>query len=409
MRRGSTDAPPWVPVGADGRARSARLPLIPKLYADETLHSFIERLAAEYGMAPSTLADWLGFGDPWRKASVPDVATPNQLLIRWGTLTGVPVARFHAAIFPRTAAPSAFADRSGFCPRCWAGRRRLQAAYLSRAWAFPWTFSCERHGTLLCDRAQADDEGGWPTWAACFADRKRWAPLARAAHPRVWTEACVRFDLEPVREWPLSRAWIAALATAHRRAQAGRVTVAFLMVSDLLNYVQTNWLDYRKERRLRRPWPLEAQPRDPYSTDVCLDRRLTGTHGARLAALVLVRQLWRVMRGGELASQPLRDILEDFQRSHRSAFEDWWLTRRLMQWPSPWRERGFALFGLGASDAWVSIWEDRCRRCLTSAQPRLAQHGLSHLITATWRCAHDTWGLVTAERSSGRPSEVRAF
>jgi hypothetical protein len=112
-------------------------------------------------------------------SKIPEFEADDELFERLAQVTGYSISRLSALRLPLRPRRLPIGFRSGFCPRCWMGRRRLQAAYLKCAWADPWALVCERHGTLMSDRMAADRAGGWSTWSECFADRNCWAPLAK--------------------------------------------------------------------------------------------------------------------------------------------------------------------------------------------------------------------------------------
>jgi hypothetical protein len=67
----------------------------------------------------------------------------------------------------------------------------------------------------------------------------------------------------------------------------------------------------------------------------------------------------------------LRELLAELRFAQRSPIEDYWLKRRLMQWPADWRARGYVLFGLSLADRWALVLHDPCRACVIKAHPSL--------------------------------------
>jgi hypothetical protein len=377
------------PHGINGPTPTGRLPLVPKLYPDETLHSFVERLAGEYGMGAADLIRLLGFrtrlGGP--PSQIPELEADDELFERLAKVTGYSVSRLYTLRLPLRPRPLPIGFRSGFCPRCWMERRKLQAAYLKRAWADPWTLVCERHGTLLSDRMAADRAGGWSTWSECFADRNRWAPLAREPWPQVWSQICSKLQLDPQTELELAKPWIIWLQNCHHEASTFREPeVEFLMVSDVINYLQTHW-GYAKR------W-LPARfdsPRHASDTNICFDRSLSGDHFQRLVSIVMARHVWATIDGTPPQSSVLRELLAELRFPQRSPIEDWWLKRRLMQWPADRRVRGYELFGLSLADRWALVLHDPCRGCVSNAHPPLRTSNLKVCISPEWRCQLDPW------------------
>ena len=86
------------PHGINGPTPTGRLPLVPKLYPDETLHSFVERLAGEYGMDAADLIRLLGFrtrlgGSP---SQIPELEVDDEVFERLARVTGYSVSRLYA-------------------------------------------------------------------------------------------------------------------------------------------------------------------------------------------------------------------------------------------------------------------------------------------------------------------------
>jgi hypothetical protein len=176
----------------------------------------------------------------------------------------------------------------------------------------------------------ADRAGGWSTWSECFADRNRWAPLAREPWPQVWSQICSELQLDPQTELELAKPWIIWLQNRHHEASTFREPrVEFLMVSDVINYLQTHW-GYAKR------W-LPARynsPRHASDTNICFDRSLSGDHFQRLVSIVMARHVWATIDGTPPQSSVLRELSAELRFPQRSPIEDWWLKRRLMQWPA---------------------------------------------------------------------------
>jgi hypothetical protein len=90
------------PHGINGPTATGRLPLVPKLYPDETLHSFVERLAGEYGMNAADLLRLLGFRTRLggSLSQIPELEADDELFVRLAQVTGYLVSRLYTLRLP---------------------------------------------------------------------------------------------------------------------------------------------------------------------------------------------------------------------------------------------------------------------------------------------------------------------
>ena len=128
-----------------------RLSLAPRLRADETLSSWMERFAGAYALKVREFAEWLRYRPlhcvyaAWRLDL--DVSPPADFAVRLAQLTGLCAREIEAH---RLAASGMLVPhlRRTFCPQCWAE----EGPYRRREWASAWSLVCPRHRRLLSEK-----------------------------------------------------------------------------------------------------------------------------------------------------------------------------------------------------------------------------------------------------------------
>lgn len=139
----------------------------PAILPDETLSSWLIRIALHYGCDVPTLARHI-WGSGWKRARDMDRYLTSECLERLTEHTGVPVAtldemqliylsRLHTTtvlheniVNWRWLTPSGVGNikkgvRVGFCPQCFAEK----TPYLRRHWRMSWATACTHHGIRM--------------------------------------------------------------------------------------------------------------------------------------------------------------------------------------------------------------------------------------------------------------------
>ena len=191
----------------------ARLNLAPRLHADETLSSWLERFAAAYDMTLREFCVWLGYPNFLAYCQVPydlDVAPPPDLAGLLASHAGL-TAEFLAA--HRMDAFDALppARRRTFCPECWAE----EGTYRRFAWAHGWALVCRRHRRLLSERPQPQSPSvRWheESWTEFYQDTRTWRDLRPSWQSRPWRRVCQRLGVEPRAEFQRAWPWLLELS-----------------------------------------------------------------------------------------------------------------------------------------------------------------------------------------------------
>jgi hypothetical protein len=130
-----------------------RLTPVPAPHHDETLGSWIDRLARGQHAARDELVRALcAEHDIARAAWDLDTGAPNEFLAALAARTGVSLSVLRRLTVPG-GAPLTVGEDEPYCPVCW---RDPAGRYVRRQWRTRWSTACERHSVLL-------QEMPWPS------------------------------------------------------------------------------------------------------------------------------------------------------------------------------------------------------------------------------------------------------
>lgn len=367
----------------DGCLRPApqvRLPYTPRTIADETLTCYCMRLGHQWGMKLDELTYWLGI--PKSAPLEPLEGENHQVLVdRLCAVTGRPPARFRELQVARAQDLLPVSHRRAFCRACWDERRRLDAAYLSKRWAYSWSLVCTRHPHLglLQERSMIDVRA----WPEIFARRSDWGAVPSSDEPPWWPQACDKLNFKRA-QWPAFVSWLRLVQ--HQSATAfasGAASAELRMVVDLANYWQTKWQPDAA------PGRLGAGLLNGYDDDICSERGLAGSVAERCQALLVVyRLLPHLTRADGDTPAWLKEAV--FERE-RLAIEIDWLQLRVRQWPPQFRPRARQLFQAWRYGGHYPI-RYNCQECTFDNQtPCLVR---KRKPVGSWTCIFDPWPLV---------------
>lgn len=368
-----------------------RLPFAPKLYADETLHSWIVRLAHAYAQTPRDFLFDLGWRSRARlkRSDTPEVHFPPEFFAFLSSLTGVPRTRLKPWDGESLPSLLRMQDRTGFCARCWAERKRADAAYLSYRWAEEWSLACRIHRVPLWDLEAPEVAERWTSWPTCFEDRATWTRWSKDDYSSAWTDTCRYLEVEPNDEWDRANALLFRMSELRAMLDLnhGSVDPVLLVMTDLVNCVQIN--GDRPIPGVKSEPPLPCAIRDIHDSNLCVERTLIGPYRVRLLAVLVARRLFNRLAGVvEPESRSLMILLNSARHRLRN---DWWLRRRLNFWPKALRAAAVTFFYLNPRELIVQPTTHECRDCLLSRRNRRFRMMDSIRADPRWRCEFDPW------------------
>lgn len=395
---------PWRP--------RARLNLAPRLHAEETLSSWLERFAAAYGMTLRELFLWLGYPDLARAAYQAldlDVSPPGDLARVLAPHAGIP-ARWIAT--HRLDGRGALAPylRRAFCAECWAEEgpcRRIE-------WAQGWSLICRRHRRLLSERPPPARRIPWSeeSWCEFYRDTRAWRDLTPSWQSAGWRRICAALGVEPQAEFVRARGWLLELAqvaqltgiarrSSCRREHSplswrlkDRRVEEFTVKQDLALYGTIRFWNLQLLRALDRTIADAQLMEDTSGGGLCDVRTPQASYWIRLFAATVARHLWVRMTRGEWRCGRHEVIERIVQYPRRWNDEDWWLEQRLRTWPYALAAAGRRLFRRESPFVMLPPWH-RCRECL---------HGIEGAVRAareislpeTWRCRERMFRALTS-------------
>lgn len=429
MHRALVARPPWRP--------RARLNLAPRLHAEETLSSWLERFADAYGMTLREFFLWLGYPDLSRDTFLRydlDVSPPEDLARVLAPHAGIP-ARWIAAHRLKDRGALAPYRRGAFCPQCWAE----EGPYRRREWARGWSLICRRHRRLLSERPPASSAHRlWyeESWSEFYRDRNAWRDLSPSWQSADWRRICASLGLEPqaefLRLWP----WLLELsgsapgmARAPAKASHSASGVCerlndlpdrpalpadeLTVKEDLALYGMIRFCNFSLLQMLDATVSNSDLMLDSAGGDICDLRTPNAPLWTRLFAVAVARQLWlRMTRGQWRCSR--HELLERMLAyPRRWSDEEWWLEQRLRTWPRELAALGRQLFHRSTPEVPRPPWE-RCRQCLSHAKG-VVSIGCYIRLPESWRCssrrpwvASEEVALFEWHHSSGSPRRSAA-
>ena len=385
----------------------ARLNLAPRLHAEETLCSWLERFAARYGMSIRELFLWLGYPDFFQFARNPfdlDVVQPADLAAVLAAHTGIGAHVIAAQSIDGASALSPH-HRRAFCPECWVE----EGPYRRFEWAHGWSLVCPRHRRLLSERPRTKGpfvHWSEEAWTEFYCDTGAWRDLRPSWQCEPWTRICAYLGVEPRAEF--LRAWPWLLELSQGRPMCGRLgntatrsalsrcdpqdrywpqgvpVDEFTVKQDLALYGMIRFWGFSLLQALDDTISSLDLMQDTSGGWICTVRTPDAPYGIRLFAATAARQFWvRLTQGrSRCARYPiLEHVLE---HSERWNDEDWWLEQRLRTWPPPLATSGRALFRRTSPFVLLPPWE-RCRECLRGIQGAVRE-ALTIGLPESWRC-----------------------
>lgn len=391
----------------------ARLNLAPRLHADETLSSWLERFAARYGMSIRELFLWLGYPDFFQFARNPfdlDVVQPADLagVLAAHTGIGADVIAAHGIDGASALTPE---RRRAFCPECWVE----EAPYRRFEWAHGWSLVCPRHRRLLSERPRAQGpfvHWSEEAWSEFYCDTGAWRDLRPSWQSEPWTRICAALGVEPHAEF--LRAWPWLLELSQPAEDSGRIRdtnrsayggcdvpqdphvlqdsrgprdlpVDTLTVKqDLALYGMIRFWGFSLVQTLDGTISSDDLMQDTSGGWICGVRTPHAPYWIRLFAATAARHLWVRLTQGQWRCARYPILEQVVQHPERWNDEDWWLEQRLRTWPPPLATSGRELFRRTNPFVMLPPWE-RCRECLRGVQGAIRE-ALTICLPESWRC-----------------------
>lgn len=395
----------------------ARLNLAPRLHAEETLTSWLERFASAYGMTIREFLLWLGYPDFFRYADNSydlDGTSPADLagVLAAHTGIGAQVIAAHRMDGASVLSPH---RRRAFCPECWAEGGR----YRRIEWAQGWSLVCRRHRRLLSERPRPKGPHvDWyeESWQEFYRDTSAWRDLRPSWQCAPWTRICACLGVEPhaefLRAWP----WLLELSQPaedsgrirdttirsadgvcdgprdpHARQDSGGsqdLPVDTLTVKqDLTLYGMIRFWRFSLLQTLDGAISSNELMQDTSGGWICTVRTPDTAYGIRLFAAMLARHLWMRLTQGPSRCGRCPILEQAVEHAERWNDEDWWLEQRLRTWPPALAAAARGLFRRTDPFVMLPPWQ-RCRECLRGIQGAVRE-ALTICLPEHWRCI--TW------------------
>ena len=383
--------------------KGARLNLVPRLRPDESLSSWLERLAGRYAMNPLGLLQWMGYPCT-RSPSHPvgsrgvgrldlDIEPPLDLPRTLAHHCGTSAKEIEALRLPAYGTLREPYRRT-FCASCWAE----DGPYRRREWASGWSMICVRHRQLLCERAHIEDDlRDVSSWIAFYDSPMAWKTTRPPWEGEMWQEICVTFAVNPRTEFFRMWRWLADLQSLASLARdfphihhanavdpcQGDVRVKRdLTMYALFKFWNRALLKYLvpaiDEIHLTRGW----------DEDLCMHSAPNTNLRMRLLACLAGRHLWECLEQrarGRTGQVSLKRYLGD---SQRSTAEEWWLEARIRSWPARWQVAGREIFGLTFA-SFVGPRQWSCYESCISGESRVVRPGTEFRLPPNWQCRRD--------------------
>lgn len=358
----------------------ARLALAPRLHANETLTSWLERFAGAYGMTVREFVLWLGYPDLLGYAQAPydlDVSQPPDLAAVLGAHAGLDAQRI-AAHRMRGSGALPPERRRVFCPECWAE----EGAYRRFEWARGWSLVCPRHRRVLRERPRPKGPlVRWheESWSEFYRDASAWGDLRPSWQSEEWQWICANLGVDPhaefLRAWP----WLLELSGAPNRRSSASEVKQDLALYGMIRFWQASLL-----QALDASIAQEDLMTDTSGGHICDVRTPDVPHRIRLLAGTVARHLWVRLTEGHWRCGRHETLERVLNEPGRWNDEEWWLEQRLRTWPVALQASGRELFR--RTDPFVQLppWE-RCRQCVRGVDGAVREV-LSICLPESWHC-----------------------
>jgi TniQ len=156
----------------------------PAIQDDETLWSWITRVALYHGWSADEFLRLLGLGalarsDHFRQVDV-DCAMPESLLDRLAAVTGFDRRVLAAHQVTPSLSTLWLDDRVAFCESCWTEVVANAVPYVRRSWLDAWCIDCPLHSKPLVTIKKVYRPRQGADWNAAWASRADWAQRTNA-------------------------------------------------------------------------------------------------------------------------------------------------------------------------------------------------------------------------------------
>lgn len=368
-----------------------QLHLAPRWHANETLSSWLNRLASAYSMTDEEFLQWLGVErSRLRSAAFQDLDArlPPDVAVALERHTRIGRSRLQSerldgdTILPRGL-------RYAVCPHC----AQEKTARRDREWADAWSLICWEHRCFLT----TTDRGGSTR-----------GPDGAVAAAEPFTRICTALGVDERSEFLHVYYWLASLhrlAILHGGATMGTpgpFQAASAYANRNLQGQETAQDHWRVQRDLviffliKFRSPSVLQTLDPsiregqlihaaHEPDACGLVLPRANYFVRLFAAVLALHLWERMLCGRWRAGRANKIVPVLNNSDRWSDEDWWLERRLHSWTPRLQRLGREVFGKQSGWTQLPPWlpcRETCARRLHRGPPDL----LVTRLPPDWRC-----------------------
>jgi hypothetical protein len=371
------------------------LPFVPRLYDDETLWSWLTRMALFWGVTADEWSAKVGAGnESWQCDSPPmdvDCTPVPQLIELLSQLTGLSSHKIREHIIPRVPSTLWLDDRVAFCERCFDEMAHTGSPYVRSVWLDAWCIKCPIHRLPLCTVREARRPRQHVDWNRVWAAKRSWAAATLAVlpdpHPGLmhrgeavlWyppTECLSGDDWIRYPSRPLSATgWLSvegtrALDDAFERALvilAGQVFSDFSMARAFFNVNERlEWRNTWKGLDETRP---VCEPLGSLATRACALRV-----GAALADILLKRP------PQDELTERIRELMRALNSSTRALINE-----ELVYWP------------LALCDRWITAFGWPSRGALSAA--RLRQERRNRLSKYSMR---QPFGVLVQQHATKR-------
>jgi TniQ len=421
-------------------ATRARLNLAPRLRADESLSSWLERFAGAYGLKLGEFMRWLGYRNlfSYGQALIDlDAAPPSDLAEIMQQHTGVAAQAIedHRLV---GAATMPVLLRRAFCPRCW----MEEGPYRRREWASGWSLICTRHRSLLREKPplppplphDAED-----SWLEYYETPHLWRETSASWESERWTAICEALGVNPRTEFARANHWLRDLQhvaqpvmplakAVHVRSRSTRrrglrnaescgspdLTVTskdgWCVKRDLVLYGLLKFHSPSLLETLNPNIPASRLIQSGYNAEICGIGVPEADYDIRLFAAMVAQHLWERMIQGHWRCRHHTKLEAVLGSRERWNDEDWWLERRLHSWRAELQKAGRELFRKQGRWAQMPPWSP-CREHCTRHLPRGDRNGLVIRLPENWRCRwsgpDDTREWIAGRQRGQLPAQPR--
>lgn len=325
---------------ASPRTESARtaLPFVPKRLSDETLWSWITRIALYYGWTADDFLSMLKdedddtWSDTFRDPDF-DVDPPISILRRLSQFTQIPAETIRSWRVTRSTSLLWIDDRTAFCPACFSALGAVP--YVRSAWIDAWAIDCEIHRRPLISIRGTRRARRLPDWSAAWGAERGWALAANVRRRARGEGARVEIPptLNPIRHYCGSDESASIPIHTYRPQDAFERELVLLagMTHNGFSIART-YYDLREELQWRNT-PRGFDANIPVTEPV-------GRLSLRAGAIVIGAALFDLLTGRAVrdpdTANPLRRTLSELHGRPRQ-----WLTSRILSWPRT-RQRAWA-------------------------------------------------------------------